>query len=124
MSNIDEYHRRNSDMFNKLFPELEGIEIFYYDRRGPGDSGTKHVMPMLKGGLMDGRYIQCSKDNCTGKHDLFPLIKSAIENNAVETEPESLFCNGNLLSPKKVKSYGGCRKSINITIKPIYREDD
>ena len=124
MNHIDEYHRRNSDMFNKLFPELEDIEIFYYDRRGPGDSGIKNVMPMPKQGVMDGRYIQCSKDNCTGKHDLFPLIKSAIRKNIVETKPESLFCSGNLLSPKKTKSYGDCRKSISITMKLIYRKDD
>ena len=43
MGQIEDYHKRNSEMFIKLYPELIDIEIYYARHNRYGDKG--HINP-------------------------------------------------------------------------------
>lgn len=122
MDDIAQYHKRNSEMFHSLYSELRNIEVTYKEHSGPGDEGIQNIVPITKEGLMDGRYISCSEENCTGKYDLFSLIRSAMNEKLKEINPQTLFCNGRYMSPKRRKVYRECERSISVSLKLIYDE--
>ena len=117
MDTIEQYHKRNAEMFEKLYPELENIEISYADQTY-GHTHPMSPVPMPKAGLMEGKYIRCSAEaeSCTGKYDLYGLIREAIDQNFKETEPRTLSCSGYYRKLKR-----DCERSISVSLKLIYK---
>ena len=84
MDQIEEYHKRNAEIFDKLYPELNDIAIYYSRHDRYNDKGHKSITPIPKKGFLEGKYVRCSDENCTGKYDLSGYIKTAIESNLKE----------------------------------------
>lgn len=117
MDQIKEYHKRNAKMFNKLYPELQDIEIYYSRHNCYNDKGYKSIAPIPKEGLFEGKYIKCSDENCTGKYTLSDHIKTAIDHNLKDIEIKNNNCDGKLRGARE--RY--CERATSFWIKLVYK---
>jgi hypothetical protein len=117
MDQIKEYHKQNAEMFNKLYPELQDIEIYYSRHDRYNDKGHKSITPIPKEGFLEGKYVRCSDENCTGKYNLSGYIKTAIESNSKEIEIKNNNCDGKLRGSRE--RY--CERATSFWIKLIYK---
>lgn len=104
-------------MFINLYPELKNIEIYYARHDRYGDKGYKSVTPIPKEGFLEGKYVECSDGNCTGKYNLFGYIKNGIESKSKEIEIININCGGQIRGPRE--RY--CERATSFWIKLIYK---
>lgn len=113
MDEIELYHKRNSEKFDELYPELEDIEI-YYDRHDRyASEGTKTHTPRKKQGFIDGKYVECSDKMCRDKYNLYGHIASAIKENKNEIEIRNFG---------KERLDSNCERTTSFWVKLIYKK--
>lgn len=118
MDQIEEYHKRNAKIFIELYPELKDIEIYYARHDRYNDKGHRTSMPMPKEGLLEGKYVRCSDEDCTGKYNLEGHIRNAISANSKEIEIINKNCEGKLRGSPRDRY---CERTTSFWIKLVYR---